>query len=162
MSKQEAGPDGRMHPTLRWYLVTVNKHVEYTVRTDSWHCYGHSLLFSCSLHFYPGGSATFPPTSFSLLLGKCQAPHKMCLAGTHFQSVEKVIAGLFCCPSLIPSMNASLIPDVVGLHHPPGQSFVSLPLRSTGRFGLLGNLLSVNVSPWKQVANTISFYDIDG
>ena len=86
----------------------------------------------------------------------------MGLSGTHFQSVEKVIAGLFCCPSLIPPVNASLIPDVVGLHHPQGQSLVSLPLRSTGRYGLLGNLLSVNVSPWKQVAKTISFYDIDG
>lgn len=102
------------------------------------------------------------PTSFSLLLGKCQAPHKMGLSGTHFQSVEKVIARLFCCPCLIPPVNASFIPNVVGLHHQQGQSFVSLPLRSTGRYGLLGNLLSLNVSPWKQVAKTISFYNIDG
>lgn len=117
------------------------------------------IIFSSFLHTK---LSNFSPTSFSLLLGKCQAPHKMCLAGTHFQSVEKVIAGLFCCPSLISSMNASLIPDVVGLHHPQGQPFVSLPLTRTGRYGLLGNLLSLNVLPWKQVAKTISFYDING
>lgn len=144
----------------------VSSHSEYTcgIHSQNWFLALLSsfiiiLMLSSFLH---RRLSNVSPTSFLLLLGKCQAPHKMCLAGTHFQSVEKVIAGLFCCPSLIPPMNASLIPDVVGLHHPPGQSFVSLPLRSTGRFGLLGNLLSLNVSPWKQLAKTISFYDIDG
>lgn len=155
MSKQEARSDGRMHPTLGRYRVTVNIHVVHTVGTDSWHCYHHHY------YYYHALFRSLSPTSFSLLLGKCQAPHKMGLSGTHFQSVEKVIARLFCCPCLIPPVNASLIPNVVGLHHPQGQSFVSLPLRSTGRYGLLGNLLSLNVSPWKQVAKTISFYNID-
>lgn len=64
MSKQEAGPDGRMHPTVGRYLVTVNIHVEHTVGTDSWHCYHHSLLLSCCLHFYTRGSGACPPQHF--------------------------------------------------------------------------------------------------